>query len=381
MDATVTLSHKTGNAAKSFMVGNHFNGIGRPVKEEPAKDTLLRVGIQSDFLMAGLVVGIWTTPGKQAKVGIPIASPQDRDDGFVELLGCESCMVQIIYVPFQNVLADKQYCAPYSLDIANVMLSAPKCNLLAPELPMGVSYTQGGGPGYLDGDFYLGGGGKDPVEAEIDVPLGSMEHGLVVAFGQADGHMVTFERALSNGGWASDGTPREQLFSFWSQSGGGRLKIRVRPEVIAVTPNCLNVNLHVFAAKFEMLPLCPWKDTRVLTSEQASAPPTEEQERQKFEAGIMEALSQIKPLSEGTPVDVAHLKVQAEQMDGSTVNAHILRHIVRASLSINLVAGGEGSSGEELTREAFIVNSAQGVRLRFELSLDPPIIPLELVLE
>eukprot|EP00392_Amoebophrya_sp_AT5.2_P018544 g19103.t1 len=381
MDATVTLSHRTGNAAKSFMVGNHFNGIGRPVKEEPAKDTLLRVGIQSDFLMAGLVVGIWTTPGKQAKVGIPIASPQDRDDGFVELLGCESCMVQIIYVPFQNVLADKQYCAPYSLDIANVMLSAPKCNLLAPELPLGVSYTQGGGPGYLDGDFYLGGGGKDPVEAEIDVPLGSMEHGLVVAFGQADGHMVTFERALSNGGWASDGTPREQLFSFWSQSGGGRLKIRVRPEVIAVTPNCLNVNLHVFAAKFEMLPLCPWKDTRVLTSEQAGAPPTEEQERQKFEAGIMEALSQIKPLSEGTPVDVAHLKVQAEQNDGSTVNAHILRHIVRASLSINLVAGGEGSSGEELTREAFIVNSAQGVRLRFELSLDPPIIPLELVIE
>ncbi|CAD7956662.1 unnamed protein product [Amoebophrya sp. A120] len=410
MDSTVTLTHKTGNAAKSFMVGNHFNGIGHPVREEPVKNTLLRLGIQSDFLMAGLVVGIWTTPGKQAKVGIPIASPMDQDFGFLELLKCESCMVQIIYVPFQNVLQDKQYCAPYSLDIANVALqNVAKCNLLAPELPLGVSYTQGGGPGFLDGDFFFSktssstfsslssssaGASPDVIEAEIDVPLGSREHGLLVAFGRADGHLVTFERSLAVGGYGTPTGPsgrsdREQLFSFWSQSGGDRLRIRLRPEVMALEAACINVNLHIFAAKLEMLPLCPWKDTRIVVNGQSNSL-TKESELAKFEEGVKEALALIKSLSEGTPVasqtSSGLSPVVGEQLDGSTESRHLLRHLIRAFLPIDLL-GGSGQSGnaqiigDELLREPFMVNSPQGVRVRFELSLDPPMVPIELVIE
>ncbi|CAD7952673.1 unnamed protein product [Amoebophrya sp. A25] len=433
VDSTLTLVHKVGNSKKSFMVGNHFNGIGHPLNEKPAADTLLRVGVQSDFLMSGLVLGVWTTPGKQARVGIPIASPIDSDQGFMELLSCETCMVQIIYVPFQNVQTEKKYCAKYSLDIANVALSAPQCNLLAPELPVDVTYTTGGGPAFLDGDFYIGGSGRDPVEAIINVPAGHMDHGILVAHGVADGHRVTFERSLPDGSFADEKgsdedsvtsapftggigklltggrevvsssaasrdrqAEREQLFSLWSQSGGGRLRIRLRPEVASLSANCLNLNLHVFAAKLEMLPICPWRDVTIGSAAgktmaslmsamngQASntPPPTKGTEMNKFSLGIQQALAQIRPLSEGIPVDISHLnapELAGEQLDGSTANSHILRHIIRASLSIDLVAG---FAQEDMLRETFSVKNPQGLRLRLELSLDPPIVPVEMIIE
>lgn len=99
----VTLIFKaTQSTAASFLAGNHFSGIGdKPIQEKvPLSDAggldrLLRIGVQSDFLMASLYVAVWTTPGAEADVGIPIAHPMPLDRGSVELLSCQDCMMQV----------------------------------------------------------------------------------------------------------------------------------------------------------------------------------------------------------------------------------------------------------------------------------------------
>eukprot|EP00397_Hematodinium_sp_SG-2012_P001748 GEMP01001753.1.p1 GENE.GEMP01001753.1~~GEMP01001753.1.p1 ORF type:complete len:1146 (+),score=264.01 GEMP01001753.1:1477-4914(+) len=222
-------------------------------------DNVLRVAVQSDFLRAGLVLAIKDLDG------VPLSSPSDEDNGSYDFINaCRRCQLTLFAVPFQTT---RQDCITYGLDITHFPENADPCRAQLPDLPETVTLQSG--DARIMGIFALP---RDTYGATISVPSNS----LLLAHGTADGHVVLFHR----GGNVS-GTGQ-----FLSDH-GDELRVQVTPNVAIVQPGCVHLNLFLYAAPLELLPICPWRDAVVDSSHSLS----EEDHVRHFNSNLNTALS------------------------------------------------------------------------------------------
>lgn len=294
-------------------------------------------------------------------------------------------------------------CIQYGLDLAHVAIStsqaAPSaalaqaqqntnnwdprhrniqshCALLAPEVPDELVY-KGASYATIDGDFFLGaaeGVARHPGE-DMRKTIGVDPQSWIFAYGSADGHLVVFERRkdgsfdtedddkLGVGSASSTATAEssgKQLFSFVdTHTLGSQLIVTVRPEILKVEPRCVNLNLHVVMVKPDVMPRCStsgWEGRSTMLLHTF------------LQDHVAKAVGAIKQLLGEA--------ANSEGAADSAGDGRIVRKTVRAAFSLHNIVG---DNSRRLLAEPFHID--RPMKLRMELVLDPPIIPLVFELE
>jgi hypothetical protein len=117
------------------------------------------------------------------------------------------------------------------------------------------------GNGFLDGNFFFDNDfvlidEKTKVKTiKLTIPLDS----VIIAFGKADGHLVSFHRSKQGGNESSEAL-KQKVFeagSLLSLSGDDSLEMRLTPNLAKASAACVSADLHIFAANKDMLTKCP----------------------------------------------------------------------------------------------------------------------------